>query len=36
MDKFRNEEQFPWSRIFIVPAAVALVSILVFIIFFKG
>ncbi len=36
MDKFRKEEQFQWNKIFMVPGAVALVCILVFIIFFKG
>jgi len=36
MDKFRKEEKFQWRQIFIVPGAIALVSILVFIFFFKG
>jgi nucleoside transporter len=36
MDKFRKEEKFQWSKIFMVPGAIALVSILVFILFFKG
>jgi len=36
MDKFRKEEKFQWSKIFMVPCAIALVSILVFIFFFKG
>ncbi|HUU16856.1 MAG TPA: MFS transporter [Sedimentisphaerales bacterium] len=36
MDKFRKEEKFQWSQIFMVPCAIALVSILVFIFFFKG
>ena len=36
MDKFRKEEKFQWRQIFMVPCAIALVSILVFILFFKG
>jgi MFS family permease len=36
MDKFRKEEKFQWSKIFMVPGAIAFVSILVFILFFKG
>jgi NHS family xanthosine MFS transporter len=36
MDKFRKEEKFQWRKIFMVPGAIALVSILVFIFFFKG
>ncbi len=36
MDKFRKEEKFQWRQIFMVPGAIALVSILVFILFFKG
>ena len=36
MDKFRKEEKFQWRQIFIVPAAIALVCILVFAVFFKG
>jgi len=36
MDKFRKEEKFQWRQIFMVPCAIALVSILVFIFFFKG
>ncbi len=36
MDKFRKEEKFQWRQIFMVPGAIALVSILVFIFFFKG
>ena len=36
MDKFRKEEKFQWRQIFMVPGAIALVSILVLILFFKG
>ena len=36
MDKFRKEDKFQWRQIFMVPGAIALVSILVFILFFKG
>jgi nucleoside transporter len=36
MDKFRKEDKFQWRQIFMVPAAIALVSILVFVLFFKG
>jgi len=36
MDKFRKEEKFQWRQIFMVPAVIALVSILVLILFFKG
>ncbi len=36
MDKFRKEEKFQWRQIFMVPCAIAFVSILVFILFFKG
>lgn len=36
MDLFKKEGKFQWRRIFMVPGAIALVSILVFIIFFKG
>jgi nucleoside transporter len=36
MDKFRKEEKFKWRNIFMVPGAIALVSILVLILFFKG
>jgi MFS family permease len=35
MDKFRKEEKFQWRQIFMVPGAIALVSILVLIIFFR-
>ncbi len=35
MDKFRKEEKFQWRQIFIIPGAIALVSILVLILFFK-
>jgi nucleoside transporter len=36
MDKFRKEEKFQWRPIFMVPAGIALASILVFLLFFKG
>ena len=36
MDKFRKEEKFQWRQIFMVPAAIALASILVFVFFFKN
>ena len=36
MDKFRKEEKFQWRQIFMVPGAIAFVSILVFILFFRG
>jgi len=36
MDKFRKEEKFQWRQIFMVPGAIALVSILVLLLFFKG
>jgi len=36
MDAFRKEEKFQWRKIFTVPAAIALASILVFIFFFKA
>ena len=36
MDKFRKEEKFQWRQIFMVPGAIAFVSILIFILFFKG
>lgn len=36
MDKFRKEKKFQWRQIFIVPAAIVLVCILVFAILFKG
>jgi MFS family permease len=35
MDKFRKEEKFQWRRIYTVPAAIAFVCILIFILFFK-
>jgi MFS family permease len=35
MDKFRKEEKFQWRQIFMVPGAIALVSILILIIFFR-
>ncbi len=36
MDKYRKEEKFQWRQIFMVPAAIALASILVFVLFFKS
>ena len=36
MDKFRKEEKFQWREIFMVPGAIAVVSILVLILFLKG
>ncbi len=36
MDKFKREEKFHWRQIFMVPGAIALVCILVFVFFFKG
>jgi nucleoside transporter len=36
MDKFRKEEKFQWRQIFMVPGAIAFVSILILIIFFKA
>jgi len=36
MDKFRKENKFQWRSIFIVPCAIALFAILVFVIFLKG
>jgi nucleoside transporter len=36
MDKFRKEEKFQWRQIFMVPGAIALVSILILILFFKA
>jgi MFS family permease len=35
MDKFRKEDKFQWRQIFMVPGAIAFVSILVLIILFK-
>jgi len=35
MDKYRKEEKFQWRQIFMVPGAIAFVSILVLIILFK-
>jgi MFS family permease len=35
MDKFRQEGRFQWRSIFFVPCAIAIVSIVVFMIFFK-
>ena len=36
MDAFRKEGKFQWQSIFLVPCAIALASILVFVIFFKA
>jgi len=36
MDKFRKDGKFQWRSIFIVPCAIALCAILVFVIFLKG
>lgn len=36
MDKFKKEEKFQWRQIFMVPAGVALVCILVFVLLFKA
>jgi MFS family permease len=36
MDKFRKEDKFQWRQVFMVPAAIALVCIFVFVFFFKG
>jgi len=36
MDKFKKEDKFQWRQIFMVPGAIALVCILVFMILFKG
>ena len=36
MDKFRKEGKFQWRQIFMVPGAIALVCILVFVFFLKG
>jgi len=36
MDKFKKEDKFQWRSIFFVPCAIALVSILILIIFFKA
>ena len=36
MDKYRKEEKFQWRQIFLVPAGIALVGTLVFILFFKS
>jgi hypothetical protein len=35
MDKFRKQEQFLWNKIFMVPGAVAIACIVVFVVFFK-
>ena len=35
MDRYRKEEKFQWRQIFTVPAGIAFVSILVFVLFFK-
>jgi nucleoside transporter len=36
MDAFRKEGKFQWRSVFFVPCAIALASILAFVIFFKG
>ena len=36
MDKFRKDEKFQWRQIFMVPAVIAIVSILFFVFFFKA
>jgi nucleoside transporter len=36
MDRFRKQEKFQWSKIFMVPGAVALACILIFAIFFNS
>ncbi|MHC4509395.1 MAG: MFS transporter [Planctomycetota bacterium] len=36
MDRFRKDDKFQWRSIFMVPCAIAFVSVLVFVIFFKG
>ncbi len=36
MDKYRKEDKFQWRQIFMVPAAIALASILFFVFFFKA
>ena len=36
MDAFRKEGKFQWRSVFLVPCAIALASILVFLIFFNG
>jgi nucleoside transporter len=35
MDKYRKEEKFQWRQIFIVPAGIAFVCILIFVLFFR-
>jgi len=35
MDKYRKEDKFQWRQIFMVPAVIALASILVFVLFLK-
>ena len=35
LDKFRKEEKFQWRQVFMVPAVIALLCILVFVFFFK-
>jgi nucleoside transporter len=35
MDKFRKEGKFQWQHVFMVPAAIALVSILIFMLLFR-
>jgi MFS family permease len=36
MDKHRKEEKFQWRQIFIVPAGIAFVCILILVLFFKS
>ena len=36
MDKFRKDDKFQWSSIFMVPCAIAFIAILVLVIFLKG
>jgi nucleoside transporter len=35
MDKYRKDEKFQWRQIFMVPAGIAIVCILIFVLFFK-
>ncbi|MHC4694159.1 MAG: MFS transporter [Planctomycetota bacterium] len=35
MDKYRKDEKFQWRQIFIIPAGIAFVCILIFLLFFK-
>jgi len=36
MDKFRKDDKFQWSSIFMVPCAIAFIAILILVIFLKG